>query len=134
MIRRRVVVHGFVQGVFFRDSVRRHALTAGVTGWVRNNRDGTVEAVFEGEDVAVERLVGFCRDGPRGARVDRVEVEIEEPEGLRGFSRSASRLVDLVVVALTARPRDPVAGHDLIEQRGELAVAAWSAGDPATSA
>lgn len=85
MIRRRVVVHGFVQGVFFRDSVRRHALTAGVTGWVRNNRDGTVEAVFEGEDAAVERLVGFCRDGPRGARVDRVEVEIEEPEGLQAF-------------------------------------------------
>ncbi|HEX2345360.1 MAG TPA: acylphosphatase [Gaiellaceae bacterium] len=85
MIRRRLVVHGFVQGVFFRDSVRRHALTAGVTGWVRNNRDGTVEAVFEGEDAAVERLVGFCRDGPRGARVDRVEVEIEEPEGLQAF-------------------------------------------------
>ena len=85
MIRRRVVVHGFVQGVFFRDSVRRHALTAGVTGWVRNNRDGTVEAVFEGEDAAVERLVGFCRDGPRGARVDRVELEIEEPEGLQAF-------------------------------------------------
>jgi acylphosphatase len=85
VIRRRVVVHGFVQGVFFRDSVRRHALTAGVTGWVRNNRDGTVEAVFEGEDAAVERLVGFCRDGPRGARVDRVEVEIEEPEGLQAF-------------------------------------------------
>lgn len=85
MIRRRVVVHGFVQGVFFRDSVRRHALTAGVTGWVRNNRDGTVEAVFEGEDVAVERLVEFCRDGPRGASVDRVEVEIEEPEGLHAF-------------------------------------------------
>ena len=85
MIRRRLVVHGFVQGVFFRDSVRRHALTAGVTGWVRNNRDGTVEAVFEGEDAAVERLLGFCRDGPRGARVDNVEVEIEEPEGLHAF-------------------------------------------------
>jgi acylphosphatase len=85
VIRRRVVVHGFVQGVFFRDSVRRHALAAGVTGWVRNNRDRTVEAVFEGEDAAVERLVGFCRDGPRGAHVDRVEVEIEEPEGLQTF-------------------------------------------------
>lgn len=80
-----MIVHGFVQGVFFRDSVRRHAVTAGVTGWVRNNRNGTVEAVFEGEDVAVERLVEFCRDGPRGARVDRVEVEIEEPEGLQRF-------------------------------------------------
>ena len=85
MIRRRVVVHGFVQGVFFRDSVRRRAATAGVSGWVRNNRDGTVEAVFEGNDLAVERLVEFCRDGPRGARVDRVEIEIEEPDGLVGF-------------------------------------------------
>jgi acylphosphatase len=83
--RRRVVVHGFVQGVFFRDSVRRRAATAGVSGWVRNNRDGTVEAVFEGEELAVERLVEFCRDGPRGARVDRVEIEIEEPAGLVGF-------------------------------------------------
>ncbi|HSF60546.1 MAG TPA: acylphosphatase [Gaiellaceae bacterium] len=85
MTRRRVVVHGFVQGVFFRDSVRRRASTAGVSGWVRNNRDGTVEAVFEGNDLAVERLVEFCRDGPRGARVDRVESEVEEPEGLVGF-------------------------------------------------
>ncbi|MCI0634578.1 MAG: acylphosphatase [Actinobacteria bacterium] len=85
MIRRRVVVHGLVQGVFFRDSVRRRALTAGVTGWVRNNRDGTVEAVFEGDDAPVERLVDFCRDGPRGARVDRIVIEIEEPEELRGF-------------------------------------------------
>jgi acylphosphatase len=85
VIRRRVVVHGFVQGVFFRDSVRRRASTAGVTGWVRNNQDGTVEAVFEGNDLAVERLVDFCRDGPRGAQVDRVEIEIEEPSGLVGF-------------------------------------------------
>ena len=85
MTRRHVVVHGFVQGVFFRDSVRRRASTAGVSGWVRNNRDGTVEAVFEGNDLAVERLVEFCRDGPRGARVDRVESEVEEPEGLVGF-------------------------------------------------
>ena len=80
-----MIVHGFVQGVFFRDSVRRRALTAGVTGWVRNNRDGTVEAVFEGGDVAVERLVGFCRDGPRGAQVVRVDVQIEDPEELQGF-------------------------------------------------
>ena len=85
MTRRHVVVHGFVQGVFFRDSVRRRASTAGVGGWVRNKRDGTVEAVFEGNDVAVERLVEFCRDGPRGVRVDRVEIEVEEPEGLVGF-------------------------------------------------
>ena len=84
-IRRRAVVHGFVQGVFFRDTVRRHALANDVSGWVRNTADGTVEAVFEGEVSAVERLVDVCRTGPRGARVDRVDVHDEEPEGLRGF-------------------------------------------------
>jgi acylphosphatase len=86
MTRSRVVVHGFVQGVYFRDTVRRHAVAAGVAGWVRNNRDGTVEAVFEGGAEAVERLVALCREGPRGARVDRVEVTEEAPEGLSGFS------------------------------------------------
>jgi acylphosphatase len=85
MIRRRVVIHGWVQGVFFRDTVRRRAQSAGVAGSVRNNRDGTVEAVFEGEGDAVERLIDFCRRGPRGARVDRVEVASEDPEGLSGF-------------------------------------------------
>ena len=85
MIRRRVVVHGHVQGVFFRDSVRRHAVRAGVSGWARNMRDGTVEAVFEGEPDAVERLIAFCHDGPRGARVDRVEISSEPPELLQGF-------------------------------------------------
>jgi len=83
--RRRVVVHGFVQGVFFRDTVRRRADATGVSGWVRNNRDGTVEAVLEGDDEAVERLVAFCRRGPRGAQVERIEVFEEEPEGLTGF-------------------------------------------------
>jgi acylphosphatase len=78
-------VHGLVQGVFFRDSVRRRAQTANVAGWVRNNSDGTVEAVFEGEPGAVERLVEFCRDGPRGARVDRMDVDAESYEGLEGF-------------------------------------------------
>jgi acylphosphatase len=86
VIRRRVLVHGLVQGVFFRDTVRTHALAASVNGWVRNNRDGSVEAVFEGEPGAVERLVALCRRGPRGARVDRIEVDAEEPEGLCGFS------------------------------------------------
>jgi acylphosphatase len=85
VIRRRVVVHGFVQGVFFRDTTRRQARTRGVAGWVRNNRDGTVEAVFEGAADAVERMVELCRSGPSGARVDRVEVFAEEPEGLTGF-------------------------------------------------
>ena len=85
MIRRRVVVHGFVQGVFFRDTLRRRADAAHVSGWVRNNWNGTVEAVFEGEPAEVERLVAFCREGPRGAHVDRVNVSAEDPEGLRGF-------------------------------------------------
>jgi acylphosphatase len=85
VIRRRVVVHGHVQGVFFRETTRRRAQAAGITGWVRNCPDGTVEAVFEGEREAVERLVEFCREGPRGARVDRVDVTPEEPEALAGF-------------------------------------------------
>jgi acylphosphatase len=86
MIRRRVVVHGLVQGVFFRDTVLRQAVSRGVAGWVRNNRDGTVEAVYEGDQDGVERLVALSRDGPRGARVDRLDVFVEEPEGLTGFA------------------------------------------------
>jgi acylphosphatase len=86
MIRRRVVVHGLVQGVFFRDSVRRRATSTGVSGWVRNTRDGAVEAVFEGEERAVDALVAFCREGPRGARVDRVGVIEEAAEGISGFA------------------------------------------------
>ena len=85
MIRRRVVVHGYVQGVFFRDSTRRLAERQGLAGWVRNNRDGTVEAVFEGDPEAVERLVVFVSEGPRGAEVERVETSKEDPEGLAGF-------------------------------------------------
>jgi acylphosphatase len=86
VIRRRVVVRGFVQGVFFRDSTRRLAQQHGVSGWVANRPDGAVEAVFEGDEEAVERLVGFSRGGPRGAHVESVEVNDEEPEGLRGFA------------------------------------------------
>jgi acylphosphatase len=74
-----------VQGVFFRDTTRRQATTLSVDGWVRNRPDGTVEAVFEGEPGAVEAMIAFCREGPRGARVDRIEVSAEEPEGLSGF-------------------------------------------------
>lgn len=83
--RARVVVHGQVQGVFFRDSTRRLAEREGVAGSVRNRADGAVEAVFEGEASAVDRLVEFCREGPSGAGVDRVEVDDEAPEGLSGF-------------------------------------------------
>ena len=85
MIRRRVAVRGHVQGVFFRETTRRRALAAGVAGWVSNRPDGTVEAVFEGQRDHVERLVAFARKGPRGARVDWVDVVSEEPEALEGF-------------------------------------------------
>ena len=85
MIRRRVIVRGLVQGVFFRDSTRRLAQRHGVSGWVANRADGAVEAVFEGEPDAVERLVAFSRKGPRGAQVESVEVMDEEPAALTGF-------------------------------------------------
>jgi acylphosphatase len=83
--RRRVVVHGHVQGVFFRDTTRREAARRGVAGWVTNRADGAVEAVFEGPPEAVAAMVEFCESGPRGADVDRVEVVDEEPERLNGF-------------------------------------------------
>jgi acylphosphatase len=86
VIRRRVVIHGHVQGVFFRNSLRRLAEQRAVTGWVANRPEGAVEAVFEGEADAVERLVAFSRKGPRGAQVESVEVVEEEPEGLHGFA------------------------------------------------
>ncbi|HEX5955854.1 MAG TPA: acylphosphatase [Solirubrobacterales bacterium] len=85
MIRRRVIVHGRVQGVFFRDTVRRMAQSRGVSGWVSNRSDGAVEAVFEGDPEAVESMLRFCRRGPERAVVDRVEEFQEEPEGLEGF-------------------------------------------------
>jgi acylphosphatase len=84
-VRKRVVVRGQVQGVFFRDSTRRKASSRGVAGWVTNRSDGAVEAVFEGEDDAVDSLVRFAEEGPRGAEVSDVEVSDEEPEGLSGF-------------------------------------------------
>ena len=84
-IRRRVVVHGRVQGVFFRDSTEREASSRGLAGWVRNRDDGTVEAVFEGAPDDVRALVEFCRSGPSSAEVERAETSEEEPEGLGGF-------------------------------------------------
>jgi acylphosphatase len=87
--RRHVIVYGFVQGVGFRFAVQRAASSRGVAGWVRNRGDGAVEAVFEGAAEDVDALVDFCRRGPRGAEVERVEVEAESPEGLAGFRVAA---------------------------------------------
>jgi acylphosphatase len=84
-IARRVVVHGRVQGVFFRESARPPARRAGVAGWVRNNEDGSVEAWFEGEPDDVEVMLHFAESGPSGAYVEKVDVEDVEPQDLRGF-------------------------------------------------
>jgi acylphosphatase len=85
MIRRRVVVSGDVQGVYFRDTCRMTAAEAGVTGWVRNRPDGTVEAVFEGPPEAVDQMTAWAHEGSPLSIVDGVEVVEEEPEGLAGF-------------------------------------------------
>jgi acylphosphatase len=85
VVRRRVVISGRVQGVFFRDSCRVEAHRYGVAGWVRNASDGRVEAVFEGEPAAVERLVAWCHHGPSRARVDDVVVVDEPPAGVTSF-------------------------------------------------
>jgi acylphosphatase len=83
--RQRVIVHGRVQGVGFRYTVSRAAQSRGVSGWVRNREDGSVEAVFEGDPDAVQSLVRLSREGPRGSAIERVETVEEEPEGLSGF-------------------------------------------------
>jgi acylphosphatase len=80
-----VIVHGQVQGVGFRYALARRADAAAVAGWARNKADGTLEAVLEGEAAAVDSLVRFCEQGPRGAHVRNVEVHEEEPEQLAGF-------------------------------------------------
>jgi len=78
-------VGGFVQGVGFRFALVREAESRGVAGWVRNRPDGLVEAVFEGSTEAVDSMVSWCRHGPRGARVERVQVSEEETAGSREF-------------------------------------------------
>ena len=86
MVRRRVTVTGRVQGVFFRDSCRRQARANGVVGWVRNRADGAVEAALEGEPEAVDAVIAWMRSGPRGASVEAVDVQAEEPTGEDGFT------------------------------------------------
>jgi acylphosphatase len=83
--RRRLVVHGRVQGVFFRESCKREAERLALTGWARNLDDGRVEVVIEGDEAAVDQLVDWCRVGPPRALVTRVEMQVQAPEGLSGF-------------------------------------------------
>jgi acylphosphatase len=84
-VARHVVVHGRVQGVFFRDSCSREAHRAGVTGWVRNEPDGSVAALFEGPEPAVQKLVRWCHEGPPHARVEKVDVSDAAPSGATAF-------------------------------------------------
>ena len=82
-----VIIKGRVQGVYFRGYTQEEALAAGVNGWVRNLPDGSVEAVFEGELEAVERLVSWCKKWPPAARVTEVTVKREDRcENLKGFT------------------------------------------------
>lgn len=85
VVRRRVIVEGRVQGVFFRASLERVAREHGVSGSARNRDDGSVEAILEGPLDAVGEVVAFCSQGPEGADVSGVEVSAEQPEGLKGF-------------------------------------------------
>jgi acylphosphatase len=85
MVRFRVTVSGRVQGVWYREGCRREAESAGVAGWVRNNHDGTVEAVLEGDADAVGRLLEWMRHGPSGAVVLATDMKPEPPEGITGF-------------------------------------------------
>ncbi len=70
-----------VQGVFFRAKINEKANALDVTGFVRNKDDGSVEAVFEGDDSDVDELLDFCREGPRGAQIEDVEIVEEEYDG-----------------------------------------------------
>ena len=84
--RARVVVSGRVQGVFFRAETRDRARSLDLTGWVRNNADGTVEAVFEGDRERIESMLDWCRRGPSLAEVRDVRVDWEQPCNEHGFA------------------------------------------------
>ena len=91
MIARRLTIRGRVQGVGYRDAMVDAAVALGVTGWVRNRRDGTVEALVQGEPGAVDRVLAWCRRGPASARVTAIAaLDVDPDPGLGGFGRRAS--------------------------------------------
>ncbi|RLF52667.1 MAG: acylphosphatase [Thermoplasmata archaeon] len=85
MRRAHVKIYGKVQGVWFRAHTKEMADKLGIKGWVRNVPDGSVEAVFEGDDEAVEEIIKWCHHGPPLARVDKVEVSYGKPKGEKDF-------------------------------------------------
>ena len=85
MKRVHVRIYGRVQGVFFRANTKEMAERLGINGWVRNVPDGSVEAVFEGDEEAIQKMIEWCHHGPPMARVDKVEIKEEEPQGENGF-------------------------------------------------
>jgi len=89
MVRAHVYISGKVQGVGYRLSTQSEAVKLGIKGWVRNVPDGRVEAVFEGEQQAVDQIIQWCHQGPRAAVVKEVQVEYETPEGLPEFQVAA---------------------------------------------
>lgn len=91
MTAKRLRIAGRVQGVGYRDWMARTAASLGVSGWVRNRADGTVEALVHGPTAAVEELLRACRRGPRFARVDEIEETLAEPEDEPGFRRLPTR-------------------------------------------
>ena len=79
-VTRHLRIAGRVQGIGYRGAMRAEALARGVTGWVRNRRDGTVEAVVRGDQAAVEALVAWARHGPAAARVTGIEEQVAPGE------------------------------------------------------
>jgi acylphosphatase len=88
-----VTIRGRVQGVGFRAFIERHAQERALDGWVRNREDGSVEAVFAGGAAAVDEVLAVCREGPRGAKVDDVDLREEDAAGLVPSSRPAGFFV-----------------------------------------
>ena len=86
MIARRLVIRGRVQGVGFRFHIRAEAMRLGLAGWVRNRSDGTVEALVQGEQAAVDRMIAWARRGPSSARVSDVEIQERTPAALEDFA------------------------------------------------
>jgi len=85
IIRVRVLISGQVQGVLFRRDIWTRARLHGIAGWVKNLKDGCVDAVFEGEEVKVKKLIEWCKKGPMLAGVEEVKVKREAPKNIKGF-------------------------------------------------